>query len=185
LKVLPSSSLRQSVFINEVVVPSQLIDEFIAISFENTENEKETLGILAGSLEDNRYEVRGLLLPKQVGQGDSCECVDDEGLYNALLSRAWTVMGWIHTHPKHDLFLSSVDLHTHSNYQWFFPEAFAIVYAPTHPRQLATFRLSSEGLRTIRSCKAKGFHPHGRELYLEARNVELVQNLFYEVVDLR
>jgi proteasome lid subunit RPN8/RPN11 len=185
IKNLPNSSLRQSVLINQVVVPSQLIDEFIALSYENTEREKETLGILVGSLEAHQYEVHGLILPKQVGRGDSCECTDDEGLYNCLYNRSWTVLGWIHTHPKHDLFLSSVDLHTHSSYQWFFPEAFAIVFAPTHPQQLGIFRLTSQGLRSIRECKEKGFHPHGREIFTEARNVELVTDLSYEVIDLR
>lgn len=38
--------------------------------------------------------------------------------------------GWIHTHPRMDAFLSSVDLHTHANYQCLLAEAIAVVCAP-------------------------------------------------------
>ena len=39
-------------------------------------------------------------------------------------------LGWIHTHPSHDCFLSSVDMHTHMSYQLMLDEAVAVVVAP-------------------------------------------------------
>lgn len=42
--------------------------------------------------------------------------------------------GWIHTHPRQECFLSSVDLHTHCGFQSLLPEAIAIVCAPRDRR---------------------------------------------------
>lgn len=39
-------------------------------------------------------------------------------------------IGWIHTHPQFDIFLSSVDLHNQLGYQQQLSEALAIVYSP-------------------------------------------------------
>lgn len=177
--------LKVSLMPKSLKIPQMLIDEFIALSYSNTERDIETLGILAGYASTNSYEICSLILPRQQGCGDSCECLDDEGLFACLENNGWQVMGWIHTHPNHDLFLSSIDLHTHACYQWFFPESVAIVFAPTHPKQIATFRITTKGLETIRNCKAKGFHPHGREIYKEAQNVEFVSNSEFRKIDLR
>lgn len=177
--------LNSSLMLKSVLIPSQLVDEFIALSYANTERDIETLGILAGFVSSTNYQISALVIPKQQGCGDSCECTDDLSLFNCLDSNNWQVMGWIHTHPSHDLFLSSVDLHTHANYQWLFPEAIAIVFAPTHRKQLGTFRLTSQGLQTIRNCKLKGFHPHEKSIYREATNVEMVQDLPFTKIDLR
>eukprot|EP00952_Eustigmatos_sp_NYUAD-ZCMA_P005687 24675-Eustigmatos_ZCMA.PRE.1 len=32
------------------------------------------------------------------------------------------VLGWIHTHPQHRCFMSSIDVHTHVGYQLMLPE---------------------------------------------------------------
>ena len=37
------------------------------------------------------------------------------------------MLGWIHTHPDYNAFLSSVDLHNHYLYQCMMPESIAIV----------------------------------------------------------
>lgn len=177
--------LRSSFILKSLKIPQQLIDEFIALSYANTDRDVETLGILAGYTSIDSYEVCALVIPKQKGCGDSCECIDDESLFGVLDTNGWQVMGWIHTHPNHDLFLSSIDLHTHASYQWFFPEAVAVVFAPTHPKQIAAFRISSSGLGVIRQCKQQGFHPHGRDVYKEASNVEFVQQRDFRKIDLR
>ena len=177
--------LRSSMILKSLLIPQMLVDQFIALSYANTEREIETLGILAGFTTSAGYEVCALILPKQKGCGDSCECLDDESLFACLENNGWQIMGWIHTHPNHDLFLSSIDLHTHAGYQWFFPEAVAIVFAPTHPKQIGVFRLSSNGLNVIRNCKAQGFHPHSREVFKEASNVVFVGNNEFRLVDLR
>jgi proteasome lid subunit RPN8/RPN11 len=37
------------------------------------------------------------------------------------------LLGWIHTHPAYDVFLSSVDMHNQYEYQNMLPEVLAIV----------------------------------------------------------
>lgn len=57
--------------------------------------------------------------------------MDDEiELFEAQLASGLMTIGWIHTHPQFDLFLSSVDLHNQFGYQMQLPEAIAIVYSP-------------------------------------------------------
>lgn len=36
--------------------------------------------------------------------------------------RSLIVLGWIHTHPRHTCFMSSVDMHTHCGFQTMLPE---------------------------------------------------------------
>ena len=36
---------------------------------------------------------------------------------DTVLSKNLIVIGWIHTHPSQDAFLSSVDMHMHCSYQ--------------------------------------------------------------------
>lgn len=166
-------------------IPQQLIDNFIANSFENTENNTETLGILAGTTRATGLYVDTLILPKQSGTPDSCECTDDELLFSAIEQRKLQVLSWVHTHPQHDLFLSSVDVHTHANYQYFLPEAVALVYAPSHPSQLGLFSLTAQGLANVRNCHKGGFHPSHSGDYSECTHVTFSNKGEFTVIDQR
>lgn len=168
----------------ELVVPQELIDEFICLADAQTQAEIETLGILAGTLDDGKLVVKGIVLPKQRGVSDMCECLDDEQLFNELLRRNWMDLGWIHTHPQHALFLSSVDLHTHAYKQQLLPESVAIVWAPTERPSLGVFHLSEVGMSDVMDCKLQGFHPHASRLYETASHVKIVPGLRYSVVNL-
>lgn len=55
---------------------------------------------------------------------------DEVGLLNAMEKLGVINMGWIHTHPEFELFLSSVDLHMQAAFQSTLREAIAIVYSP-------------------------------------------------------
>jgi STAM-binding protein len=96
------------------------------------------------------------------------------------------ILGWIHTHPQHALFLSAVDLHTQSNYQALLPEAVAIVWAPGEQTQLGVFRLTGPGIKEVQSCQKAGFHHHNLSCYEQAQNVSIQPgNVRYQVIDLR
>lgn len=69
-------------------------------------------------------------------------------------------IGWIHTHPQYDLFLSSVDLHNQLGYQSQLPEAIAIVYSPIKQEQYKIFRIKDSRVPEIQKCNKKGFHEH-------------------------
>mmetsp|Transcript_17194 Transcript_17194/g.17113 ORF Transcript_17194/g.17113 Transcript_17194/m.17113 type:complete len:156 (+) Transcript_17194:116-583(+) len=76
-----------------LIIPQELIDHFIALSFSNTERNIETLGILAGIPSNTELTIKGLILPKQRGASDTCECLDDETLFTALEQHKWQVLG--------------------------------------------------------------------------------------------
>jgi STAM-binding protein len=180
----PEASIEIASGPKELLVPQELIDEFICLSDMQTEANIETLGILAGTLDDGKLVVKGLVLPKQHGVSDMCECLDDEQLFNALLSRNWMDLGWIHTHPNHNLFLSSVDLHTHACKQQLLPEAIALVWAPQERPSLGVFHLTDTGMSEVMDCKLGGFHPHNSRLFQTAAHVKMTPGLSYSVVPL-
>lgn len=69
-------------------------------------------------------------------------------------------LGWIHTHPTQDAFLSSVDMHTHFGYQAMLDEAVAVVMAPRKQPSCGLFRLTAKGLNEMQTCSKRGFHEH-------------------------
>ena len=70
-------------------------------------------------------------------------------------------IGWIHSHPTYDLFLSSVDLHNQLGYQLQLEEAVAIVYSPiSKVSQTKAYRLRNDSMETILECQKEGFHEH-------------------------
>ena len=60
------------------------------------------------------------------------------------------VVGWIHSHPTLDAFLSSVDQHTHFMLQRELPLAFAIVV--DKEKKPRVMRLSPAGLEVVAAC---------------------------------
>lgn len=127
----PSSSLIEGE-LRTVVVPSVLMDKFLALAQGNTKNNVETCGILAGKLAANKLNVTHVIVPKQNGTSDSCTTMNEEELFDYQDQYHLITLGWIHTHPTQTAFLSSVDLHTHCSYQIMMPEAIAIVCAPKY-----------------------------------------------------
>lgn len=147
-----------------IVLPTDLVPGFTRAARNNTAHDVETLGVLAGRPRSSAYEVEAVIIPPQRGTSDSCECSDDPVLFAAMEQGGWMALGWIHTHPGHGLFLSSVDLHTQALYQQQLPEAIAIVVSQREGT--GVFRLSTAGLREVCSCEARGFHHHAANLYL-------------------
>ncbi|KAG5176245.1 hypothetical protein JKP88DRAFT_171483 [Tribonema minus] len=124
----------------------------------------------------------------QTGSSDSCTATGEELVFSYMLEFKLITLGWIHTHPRQDCFMSSVDLHTHAGYQIMLPEAVAVVIAPTDAaKRVGVFRLEApHGLRLILDCRLKGFHPHPTDvtIYGDAR-VEWDARAPLSVVDLR
>lgn len=141
-----------------VALPADLISTFANAIRANTAHNTETLGILGGRPHGDLYEIQGVVIPAQRGASDTCECTDDPSLFSALDTRGWMALGWIHTHPGHGLFLSSVDMHTQALYQQQLSEAIAIVISQREGAGI--FRLSAQGLQEVSTCQARGFHHH-------------------------
>ncbi|CAM9279802.1 unnamed protein product [Scytosiphon promiscuus] len=158
----PSNSFGSE---RKVVLPSTLVAEFERIAKPNTDRPPygiETCGILAGRLTHNVLEMTTLIIPKQEGSPNSVETTDETELFHYMLENKLITLGWIHTHPKQECFMSSVDVHTHCGYQLMLPEAVAVVYAPCdNTKRVGVFRLTQpDGMKLIQECKLKGFHQH-------------------------
>uniref|UniRef100_A0A1I8JQ11 MPN domain-containing protein n=1 Tax=Macrostomum lignano TaxID=282301 RepID=A0A1I8JQ11_9PLAT len=142
-----------------LVLPAQLGLRFLRLADSNTAANKETCGILCGSVRDGALAVTDLVLPKQSGTSDSCTTSGEEEIFGVLDRFDLVTLGWVHTHPTQTAFLSSIDLHTHLSYQLMLPEAVAVVCAPKFG-DTATFTLTQHGLDYLSRCSGKGFHPH-------------------------
>ncbi|XP_023238620.1 STAM-binding protein-like [Centruroides sculpturatus] len=170
-----------------VIVPRNLIDQFLHLAEQNTICNIETCGILAGKLSYSKFTVTHLLIPKQTGSADSCTTGSEEELFTYQDKHDLITLGWIHTHPTQTAFMSSVDLHSHCSYQLMMPEAVAIVCSPKY-QETGMFSLTQDyGLDYIANCRESGFHPHPKEppLYEECSHVELSERTKAIVVDLR
>ena len=115
-------------------------------------------------------------------------------LFETQINNQVMTLGWIHTHPQFDVFLSSVDLHNQYGYQMQLKEAIAIVYSPIVPQPgYKTFRVKDTSISQIANCKMKGFHehkePNGSPCYEECRHVNYVDStkmgLKLNLIDLR
>lgn len=58
------------------------------------------------------------------GTSDTVSMTHEEELFEYCHGegRSLIVLGWIHTHPRHTCFMSSVDMHTHCGFQTMLPE---------------------------------------------------------------
>ena len=76
------------------------------------------------------------MIPEQEVTSDTCDMKDEEELFKYVDGEDLMVLGWIHTHPMYECFMSSVDLHNHCGYQLMLPESVAIVCAPRYEPSL-------------------------------------------------
>jgi STAM-binding protein len=117
--------------LRQVIVPSGIVNEFLKIASENTKKNLETCGVLAGKLANNTFSITSLIVPKQTSTSDTVAMLNEEDIFSVQDEHELLTLGWIHTHPTQQCFMSSVDLHTHFPYQLLISEAIAIVVAPT------------------------------------------------------
>jgi len=175
-----------------VRVPRRLIADFLKIAEPNTnrgERGVETCGVLGGRLvARGELQVTTLIVPKQTGGPDTCAMTNEDELFNYCMDASLLTMGWIHTHPRQECFLSSVDLHTHCGFQSLLPEAIAIVCAPCDRRlPNSAFHLTAPpGLGIVQRCAKTGFHPHAEgNLYQQSGHVVFDAEAPLDIVDLR
>jgi len=175
--------------LRNVFIDEELLSQFMKLSIRNTRNDIETCGILAGILKKNSLFVTYLIIPEQTGSSDSCAMIHEDDVFKIQDEKGLMTIGWIHTHPSHDCFLSSVDLHTHASYQFLLAESIAIVMAPKMSPNYGIFALTNPvGMNVIGSCNLRGFHPHEQTgLFERCKHVTLTSkgSTPFLVVDLR
>ncbi len=142
-----------------IFLPCSTVNAFTDVAQPNTElgaEGVETCAILAGRIATSNkcvgLQMTHLIFPEQVGASNTCEALGEEALFDYMLNYKLITIGWIHTHPRQNCFLSSVDLHTQCGYQIMLPEAIAIVVAPQDVKgnHVGIFRLHSpHGIKLI------------------------------------
>merc|ERR1719447_574616 len=175
-----TSSMRK------VLVPQDLISTFLRIAKVNSDRGIETLGTLGGSLRNNRLVISHLVIPRQTGKSDSCTMEGLEDVWDIHDRENIIFLGWIHTHPEYDVFLSSVDMHNQYEWQHMLPEALAIVCSIKFDKT-GFLSLTEAGLQEIGRCDQVNFHPHSKEppLFEDATHVDVDPNTRVTLKDLR
>jgi len=151
-----------------ILFPNDAINKFQTFAEENMTNNVESLGILLGkrsfSQEAGRdiWIVEALFLPRQTGTDTTCQCAanHDASVLVALCeSHSWTQIGWLHTHPRFESFLSSVDQHCQAAHQSTLPEYIAGVMDKRNCMKY--FQLTALGLEYASACTSPDhFHEH-------------------------
>jgi len=127
----PSAYLENGTPLRTILLPPDLRHRFLSLALPNTRANRETCGILCGTLISNALFISKLVIPDQNSTSDTCEMVNESELFDYVDGEDLMVLGWIHTHPTQTCFMSSTDLHTHSGYQVMMQESIAIVCAPS------------------------------------------------------
>ena len=186
----PAAYLENGSPLRTIFLPSNLRHQFLDIASVNTRANRETCGILCGTLISNALFISKLVIPDQESTSDTCEMINESALFDYVDGEDLLVLGWIHTHPTQTCFMSSRDLHTHGGYQVMLPESIAVVCAPSKG-EWGVFRLTDPpGMKTVLNCTQTGlFHPHPESnVYTDALrpgHVFEAKGLDFDVVDLR
>ena len=168
-----SGSLKQ------VIVPVTLMAKFESLAEPNTAIDIETCGFLSGKVEENKYKITHLIIPKQWGTANSCGTIHEEEMLEYMEKNHLITLGSIHTHPSQKVFMSSIDVHTQFCLQKMLPEAISIVVSPSHIPGSGIFSLTLDhGMNIIENCRETGFHPHpnptGLPIYAKASHVMML-----------
>jgi STAM-binding protein len=189
----PPSSVNYTVApqrLKKVICPLKTVQDFLQIAQLNTQIKVETCAILAGVEELDAYRITSLIVPQQEGHSDHCYMTNEMALFETQIKHGLLTIGWIHTHPQFDVFLSSVDLHNQLGYQSQLPEAIAIVFSPIVPDpKFKALRVKDSQVETIQKCKLSGFHEHfdskGGPAWEECSHVTYSREGQSQVIDLR
>jgi len=180
---IPPAQLQQK---KKIIVSGELFQQFMQRAENNTSKGIETCGVLGGKMDNNNtYFITTLILPSQTGTKDTSQTTNEDQLVEYQIKHDLLTLGWIHTHPTQDCFLSSVDQHTQLSYQLMMTEAIAVVIAPKFSPNFGIFALTPNGITVLQKCDLKGFHPHEKGLYQLAEHIELVWGMQFSVMDFR
>lgn len=142
---------------SEVVIPADLAGALLSYLAETGGNERG--GVLLGHRDEATTWVSMAIFPPQL-ERNRIACSFDVGGLNVihtakdlldegLTVRIGTIVGWVHSHPGHGLFLSRTDEETLSAWRQLDPKAVAVVadpYLRGHMRErIAWWRFPGRG----------------------------------------
>ena len=118
----------------------------------------ETLAYLARAPGQN--SISHLIFPKQEASSSHCEILQtdeaNQEFTNFLVDNELEMIGWYHTHPSYESFLSSLDVHVQYRMQATNSNFFAGVYSGLNA-ELKHFKLNRNGMETVErwNCKLR------------------------------
>jgi len=160
-----------------MLVPEFVVAKFKVFAERNFLDGIESLGMLFGKktflakYKRELWVVECLFLPLQTGTKDTCQVSPShkgERVVEVCEKSKLQLVGWIHTHPTYDAFLSSVDQHMQYAYQREMEHCVAAVVSKDGITKF--FRLTDAGMDFNASCKGvgpDGFHEHPGGMFEE------------------
>ncbi|MCI0496734.1 MAG: hypothetical protein L0Z54_00335 [Thermoplasmata archaeon] len=141
----------------------------------------ECMGFLLGDVQGEVVQIKDAI-PITNGSKVEVRFGDDhyriaDGINTKLKDELW-VVGWYHTHPGHDLFLSTVDRVNHAGYQMLNENAVALVFDPSKLTGENSLNLADY----MRFFRLKDPSKLGRSEYDELDSVRL-EGSFSDMVD--
>ncbi|MFX0114758.1 MAG: Mov34/MPN/PAD-1 family protein [Candidatus Hodarchaeota archaeon] len=135
-----------------VILRRPAFHDMVAHASTFLHDRKEVLGLLIGREKNAKTLVIERVVPIAEGSESSVQLQEPEfSIYEKLYldeSTGEFVVGWYHSHPFWGLFLSSIDIETHSlAFQLRYPKAVAIVIDPAlaekahDPKAVEVFRV--------------------------------------------
>ena len=93
-------------------LPKRLFASFERHVRHETARNIEVMGIAMGKVYRNGKKVNRVIIPDQTGTATTCTITSfgETQMVEAALEYNETILGWFHTHPRHDNVLSSVCL---------------------------------------------------------------------------
>eukprot|EP01084_Bolivina_argentea_P128236 226705_1 len=173
-KLNAQNSQRNKVFIIPNNVTAEFQSEYAA---QDLTANKETAALLFAKkehIQSQNVPICTVVIPKQTGDANSCVISAEEEIIYISTKNNLTLIGWMHSHPRQDNFLSSIDLHTTwklCNNDFLFV---AIVCSPNDSEGtlFGTYNLTELGMSALAACKLQGHHTH------EVDNVDMT-DMFY------
>lgn len=161
-------------------IPKQAVNQFLRIAKGKP---KEIMGIMYGDMENDKYYVRKIAIPDQIGDTTHCEVLDKGNveLDKFKEENNYILLGWIHTHPNDEALMSAIDLHNAWYQQKSFPEYVSIICSLLTKKCIA-FRIVPKYFEEIKNCKKKGFHQsHGDNSFEIAKHAKIYNSDTLEV----
>lgn len=81
--------------LKQVSLPREVLPRFLAIAKVNTENNRETCGLLLGKDKGHKFVVTTLLVPRQHATSDTCSMEDEHLVLEFTEERSLITLGWV------------------------------------------------------------------------------------------
>ncbi|CAJ0928502.1 unnamed protein product, partial [Mesorhabditis belari] len=172
-----------------IELPQNAVSKFLEVVRVSRRDVAAALAFFCGKKTDKSYEITHLVFPGQIYLQDKSQIVVPKEMTKILSEQAPEVIGWIHTHPRGDAFMSTTDLHDHFPYQKKIESAICVI-CTTNDRQgedIGYFHMTKRGMEAIERCTLND-RPHNHcqgagPLFQKAKHINFLKDKSIDVID--